>query len=222
MLSDGKPNDVDAYDGPYGIEDARQAIAEARAQNVDVLSDGGPGSTALCAEVFGQSGFALLRQPINRRADRRAASPDSSVSACAARATSTIADPSSTLHAARSLAASGSENQPTSLRHDDKRPDEAVRGRPSGRPSMRADSRRPALKILHVDQAFFVVRSAAARAALAIIRLFTSLASTAGASSPEATPPATPETGSGVAGALRGPPGRGCRRTDQHEKRDRG
>ncbi|HEX5787327.1 MAG TPA: hypothetical protein VFY03_04065, partial [Woeseiaceae bacterium] len=30
MLSDGKPNDVDRYDGRYGIEDLRQAVAEAR------------------------------------------------------------------------------------------------------------------------------------------------------------------------------------------------
>ena len=37
ILSDGKPNDVDAYEGPYGIEDARQAVAEARLQNVDVF-----------------------------------------------------------------------------------------------------------------------------------------------------------------------------------------
>jgi nitric oxide reductase NorD protein len=32
MLSDGKPNDVDEYEGRYGIEDTRQAIAEARLQ----------------------------------------------------------------------------------------------------------------------------------------------------------------------------------------------
>ena len=37
ILSDGKPNDVDEYEGPYGIEDARQAVAEARAQGVDVF-----------------------------------------------------------------------------------------------------------------------------------------------------------------------------------------
>ena len=37
ILSDGKPNDIDEYDGPYGIEDARQAIAEARLQGVDAF-----------------------------------------------------------------------------------------------------------------------------------------------------------------------------------------
>jgi nitric oxide reductase NorD protein len=30
VLSDGKPNDVDRYEGRYGVEDVRQAVAEAR------------------------------------------------------------------------------------------------------------------------------------------------------------------------------------------------
>ena len=30
LLSDGKPNDVDLYEGRYGIEDMRQAVSEAR------------------------------------------------------------------------------------------------------------------------------------------------------------------------------------------------
>jgi nitric oxide reductase NorD protein len=34
LLSDGKPNDVDIYEGRYGIEDARQAVAEARLQRI--------------------------------------------------------------------------------------------------------------------------------------------------------------------------------------------
>jgi nitric oxide reductase NorD protein len=34
ILSDGKPNDVDRYDGRYGIEDTRQAVAEARLQGI--------------------------------------------------------------------------------------------------------------------------------------------------------------------------------------------
>ena len=32
ILSDGKPNDVDAYEGTYGVEDTRQAVAEASRQ----------------------------------------------------------------------------------------------------------------------------------------------------------------------------------------------
>ena len=34
LLSDGKPNDVDEYEGHYGIEDTRQAVAEARLQGL--------------------------------------------------------------------------------------------------------------------------------------------------------------------------------------------
>lgn len=34
MLSDGKPNDIDDYDGRYGIEDLRQSVFEARLQGI--------------------------------------------------------------------------------------------------------------------------------------------------------------------------------------------
>ena len=30
ILSDGRPNDIDAYQGDYGIEDCRRALHEAR------------------------------------------------------------------------------------------------------------------------------------------------------------------------------------------------
>ena len=34
LLSDGKPNDVDKYEGRYGVEDMRQAVTEARLQGI--------------------------------------------------------------------------------------------------------------------------------------------------------------------------------------------
>jgi len=34
LLSDGKPNDCDRYEGRYGVEDTRQALAEARLQGI--------------------------------------------------------------------------------------------------------------------------------------------------------------------------------------------
>ena len=34
LLSDGKPNDVDDYEGRYGVEDMRQAVTEARLQGI--------------------------------------------------------------------------------------------------------------------------------------------------------------------------------------------
>ncbi len=37
MLSDGKPNDIDDYDGRYGIEDLRQSVFEARLQGIAVF-----------------------------------------------------------------------------------------------------------------------------------------------------------------------------------------
>ena len=36
LLSDGRPNDVDEYEGRYGIEDTRMAVAEARLQGVHI------------------------------------------------------------------------------------------------------------------------------------------------------------------------------------------
>lgn len=37
MLSDGKPNDIDGYEGRYGIEDLRQSVIEARLQGISVF-----------------------------------------------------------------------------------------------------------------------------------------------------------------------------------------
>jgi len=37
LVSDGRPNDVDQYEGRYGIEDTRMAVAEARLQGVQVF-----------------------------------------------------------------------------------------------------------------------------------------------------------------------------------------
>ena len=34
LLSDGRPNDVDQYEGRYGVEDTRVAVAEARLQGL--------------------------------------------------------------------------------------------------------------------------------------------------------------------------------------------
>jgi nitric oxide reductase NorD protein len=34
LLSDGKPNDVDVYEGRYGVEDMRRAVIEAKLQGI--------------------------------------------------------------------------------------------------------------------------------------------------------------------------------------------
>jgi nitric oxide reductase NorD protein len=64
LLTDGKPNDLDLYEGRYGVEDTRQAVLEARRQ----------GLTPFCITIdreagdylpymFGANGYTLIRQP---------------------------------------------------------------------------------------------------------------------------------------------------------------
>jgi len=64
MLSDGKPNDADRYDGRYGIEDTRQAVNEARLQGiVPFCLTVDRQAPAYMPQVFGTAGYALLEQP---------------------------------------------------------------------------------------------------------------------------------------------------------------
>ena len=64
ILSDGKPNDQDHYQGRYAVEDSRQAIAEARARGVHpfCLTVDKEGAAYL-ARIFGEPGHMILRQP---------------------------------------------------------------------------------------------------------------------------------------------------------------
>ena len=63
ILSDGKPNDVDVYEGPYGVEDARQAVAEARRQGVTVFClTVDREAPRYAGRIFGRGGFAVLRR----------------------------------------------------------------------------------------------------------------------------------------------------------------
>lgn len=61
LLSDGKPNDDDEYEGVYGVEDTRQAAVEARLQGVELfcLTVGRQASISL-PHMFGQRGHAIL------------------------------------------------------------------------------------------------------------------------------------------------------------------
>ena len=61
VLSDGKPNDVDLYEGMYGVEDARQAVAETRAQGTHVFClTVDREAPQYAGRIFGASGFAVL------------------------------------------------------------------------------------------------------------------------------------------------------------------
>jgi len=61
LLSDGKPNDEDEYEGAYGLEDTRQAVAEAHLQGIRLfcLAIDRHGSTDL-ARMFGPRGYTKL------------------------------------------------------------------------------------------------------------------------------------------------------------------
>jgi nitric oxide reductase NorD protein len=63
ILSDGKPNDVDVYEGRYGVEDTHQAVAEARRQGVTVfcLTVDREAPRYAC-RIFGGAGFAVLHK----------------------------------------------------------------------------------------------------------------------------------------------------------------
>ncbi|WP_312757697.1 VWA domain-containing protein [Pulveribacter sp.] len=64
LLSDGKPNDVDQYEGRYGLEDMRQAATEARLQGIApfCLTIDRQAASYLPA-VFGPHHYALLPRP---------------------------------------------------------------------------------------------------------------------------------------------------------------
>jgi nitric oxide reductase NorD protein len=61
VLSDGKPQDEDGYEGSYGIEDVRQAVAEARLQGVRVFAitvdREGP---SYLPRLFGPHGYTVI------------------------------------------------------------------------------------------------------------------------------------------------------------------
>ena len=64
VLTDGKPNDIDHYEGRHGIEDSRMAVREARrmglrVHGVIVDEDG----QDWFARIFGKGGFSLLPHP---------------------------------------------------------------------------------------------------------------------------------------------------------------
>lgn len=64
LLSDGKPNDVDEYEGRYGVEDTWRAVTEARLQGVFpfcLTIDRHAG--AYLPRIFGANQYAMLPRP---------------------------------------------------------------------------------------------------------------------------------------------------------------
>ncbi len=64
ILTDGKPNDLDKYEGRWGIEDTRHAIQEARREGLEpfcVTID--PDGNDYLPHLFGNGGYVVIRRP---------------------------------------------------------------------------------------------------------------------------------------------------------------
>lgn len=64
LLTDGKPNDLDQYEGRYGIEDTRAALLEAKRQGlrpfcVTIDSE----ASDYLPHLFGPGGYVMIRKP---------------------------------------------------------------------------------------------------------------------------------------------------------------
>ncbi|MCU7818925.1 MAG: VWA domain-containing protein [gamma proteobacterium symbiont of Lucinoma myriamae] len=64
ILTDGKPNDLDRYEGRYGIEDTRRAIHEARVRGLQTfcITIDDQGGEYL-PHIFGNNGYTIIRKP---------------------------------------------------------------------------------------------------------------------------------------------------------------
>lgn len=66
ILSDGKPHDIDHYDGRFGIEDTKKAVQEARRAGTAVFAITiDRQASAYIPYLFGRGGYALVSH-INR------------------------------------------------------------------------------------------------------------------------------------------------------------
>jgi len=64
LLTDGKPNDLDRYEGRYGIEDTRQAVLEARRLGLQpfCVTIDAKGNDYL-PHLFGKNGYVVIHKP---------------------------------------------------------------------------------------------------------------------------------------------------------------
>lgn len=64
IITDGKPNDLDHYEGRHGIEDSHMAVREARRRNQSVFGVTiDTKSQSAFARIFGRHGFAVVPHP---------------------------------------------------------------------------------------------------------------------------------------------------------------
>lgn len=63
LLTDGKPNDVDHYEGRFAIEDSRRAVIEARRAGVSVFGvTVDSKAQSYIPAIFGQNGYAIVNR----------------------------------------------------------------------------------------------------------------------------------------------------------------
>ncbi|RLQ23837.1 protein norD [Seongchinamella sediminis] len=64
VLSDGKPSDVDYYEGRYALEDTRRAVLEARRADLRVFGITiDQDAQSYISHLFGRGGYAMVRKP---------------------------------------------------------------------------------------------------------------------------------------------------------------
>lgn len=64
IITDGKPNDADYYEGRYGIEDSRHAVQEARMMGQAVFAITiDERAQSYVPHIFGSNGFAIVAHP---------------------------------------------------------------------------------------------------------------------------------------------------------------
>lgn len=64
VITDGKPNDIDYYEGRYGIEDTRRAVLEARMAGHAVFAITiDRAAESYVPHIFGRNGFAIVSDP---------------------------------------------------------------------------------------------------------------------------------------------------------------
>jgi len=61
LLSDGKPNDLDHYEGRYAVEDSRKAVQEARGRGLAVFAvTVDRRAEHYLPRIFGRGGYAIV------------------------------------------------------------------------------------------------------------------------------------------------------------------
>jgi len=65
LITDGKPNDLDLYEGRYGVEDTRHAVMEARKAGLIpfcITIDQQAGD--YLPYMFGANGYTVIKEPV--------------------------------------------------------------------------------------------------------------------------------------------------------------